>query len=80
MDLAWYLAVNCDRLPESKEDTIAAYRLSLERRGIDTALWWDRHLDLALLGGFLQLGWSKPGNPAELAWWTQRVLPTARAL
>ena len=26
VDLAWYLAVNCDRLPESKEDTIDAYR------------------------------------------------------
>ena len=80
VDLAWYLAVNCDRLPESKEDSIAAYRASLERRGIDTAPWWDRHLELALLGGFVQLGWSKPGDPAELAWWTERTTPTARAL
>ena len=80
VDLAWYLAVNCDRLPESKEDSIAAYRSSLERRGIETAPWWDRHLELALLGGFIQLGWSKPGNPAELGWWTERTTPTARAL
>ena len=80
VDLAWYLAVNCDRLPESKEDSIEAYRASLQRRGIDTAPWWERQLDLALLGGFLQLGWSKPGNPAELDWWTQRAVPIARAI
>jgi hypothetical protein len=80
VDLAWYLAVNCDRLPESKEDTIAAYRLSLENRGIATEPWWDRHLELALLGGFLQLGWSKAGNPDELAWWTDRAVPTAHTL
>jgi hypothetical protein len=36
-DLAWYLAVNCARLPESKEDTIAAYRDALQRRGVATA-------------------------------------------
>jgi Phosphotransferase enzyme family len=76
VDLAWYLAVNCDRLPESKEDTIEAYRMALERRGVATAPWWDRHLDLALLGGFVQLGWSKWGNPDELAWWTDRALRT----
>jgi thiamine kinase-like enzyme len=76
VDLAWYLGVNCDRLPESKEDTIDAYRTALERRGITTAPWWDRHLELALLGNFLQLAWSKTGNPTELAWWTDRVLTT----
>jgi hypothetical protein len=80
VDLAWYLAVNCDRLPESKEETIAAYRDALERRGIGTAAWWARHLELALLGAFVQLGWSKAGNPAELHWWTTRTLPTARSL
>src|SRR5256885_8149222 len=26
VDLSWYLAVNCDRLPTSKEDTITAFR------------------------------------------------------
>jgi hypothetical protein len=80
VDLAWYLAVNCDRLPESKEATIAAYRDALEADGIDTAGWWQRQLDLALLGGFLQLGWSKSGNPAELGWWVDRVVPVAREL
>jgi hypothetical protein len=78
VDLAWYLAVNCDRLPESKEDTIEAYRSALARRGVDGREWWDRHLELALLGGFLQLGWSKSGP--ELDWWLARTLPTARAI
>jgi Phosphotransferase enzyme family len=80
VDLAWYLAVNCDRLPESKEDTIAAYRSSVEGRGIATAGWWDRQLELALLGAFVQLGWSKAGDPAELAWWTTRAVATANSL
>ena len=34
----------------------------------------------ALLGAFVQLGWSKTGDPAELAWWTDRVVPTAARL
>jgi hypothetical protein len=47
---------------------------------VQTAGWWDRQLDLALLGGFLQLGWSKTGDPVELGWWVDRVLPVAREL
>ena len=35
-DLAWYLAINCRRLPQSKEASIAAYREELEGCGIDT--------------------------------------------
>jgi hypothetical protein len=80
VDLAWYLAVNCDRLPISKEDTVSAYRHRLEAHGVPTAGWWDRQLDLALLGGFLQLGWSKTGEPVEFGWWVDRVLPVAREL
>jgi hypothetical protein len=80
VDLAWYLAVNCDRLPESKEDTIAGYRAALEARGVSTADWFDRQLALALVGGFAQLGWSKTGDPAELGWWTRRVVPLSREL
>ncbi|HEX6870614.1 MAG TPA: phosphotransferase [Micromonosporaceae bacterium] len=79
-DLAWYLGVNCDRLPESKEDAIAAYRDALERRGIDTSPWWQRQLDLAMLGAFVLLGWSKAGDPAEFGWWTETVLRTAGTL
>jgi len=80
VDLGWYLAVNPTRLPESKEDTIAAYRAALQQRGVDTGPWWDRALDLALLGSFLQLGWSKAGEPAELAWWVDRCAATAAEL
>jgi hypothetical protein len=80
VDLAWYLAVNCDRLPLSKEDTIKSYRESLTEYGIDTAGWWERQLELALLGGFLQLGWSKTGDPVELAWWVDRAVPVAADL
>ena len=79
VDLAWYIAVNCERLPMSKEDTITTYRRALEATGVDTAGWWDRQLALALLGGFLQLGWSKTGDPAELAWWTARGSPGQQA-
>ncbi len=78
VDLAWYLAVNCDRLPISKEDTIAAYRAALRARGIDTEGWFDPALALALLGGFVQLGWSKSGD--ELAWWADRALAAAPLL
>jgi hypothetical protein len=80
VDLGWYLAVNCDRLPEPKEDAIVAFREALERRGVTTGEWWDIQLELALLGAFVQLGWSKTGDPAELAWWTERVVPTAARL
>ena len=32
-DLAWYLAINCRRLPQSKEASIGAYRAALEAAG-----------------------------------------------
>jgi hypothetical protein len=80
VDLAWYLAVNCDRLAMSKEDTIAAYRRALVGCGVDPAGWWERQLELALLGGFVQLGWSKTHDRAELDWWLARVVPLAKEL
>lgn len=73
VDLAWYLAVNCDRLPESKELTIERYRTSLHGNGIDTSEWWDRQLALSLLGGAVQMAWAKADQPEELAWWAARV-------
>lgn len=77
-DLAWYLAINCDRIPESKGATIEAYRNALEGAGVDTAPWWERQLDLCLLGAYLQMGWGKAsGDPVELAWWDA---PCARGL
>ena len=78
--MAWYLAVNCDRLPISKEDTLTAYRGSLERCGVDTGGWWDAQLAPALLGAFVQLGWSKTHDPAELDWWVTRAVPAARKI
>ena len=74
-ELAWYLSINSARLPQPKEDAIAAFRAALERRGIDTGSWWDAQLALALLGAFVQLGWEKTlGGGDELAWWEARVL------
>jgi phosphotransferase family enzyme len=80
VDLGWYLAVNCDRLPESKEATIEALRDRLEAAGVATAGWWERQVELGLLGGFTLLGWSKAGDPKELAWWIGRITPTLREL
>ena len=73
VDLGWYIAVNCDRLPESKDDTLARYRDALERRGWDTRGWWERQVTLALTGAFAQMGWSKAGQSEELAWWQPHV-------
>ena len=75
-DLAWYLAINCRRLPQSKEDSIAAYRDALEDCGIDTAPWWGRQLALCLLGALVQFGWEKAlgGYDEELAWWETKAV------
>jgi thiamine kinase-like enzyme len=80
-ELAWYLAVNCDRMTLSKSAAIDAYRGSLERRGIDTGSWWQAQLALALLGGLLMLGWAKTeGNADEIGWWEERALDAVRYL
>jgi hypothetical protein len=72
-DLAWYVGVNCDRLPESKEATVERFRAALERRGVATSGWWERQVALSLLGTFLMLGWSKAGQVEELDWWAPLV-------
>lgn len=81
-DLAWYLAINCRRLPQSKEETIEVYRAALERQGVDTEPWWSRQLGLSLLGALVQFGWEKAlgGYDEELAWWEARALEGARFL
>jgi len=81
-DLAWYLAINCRRLPASKEESIDLYRQSLEHNGIDTAVWWDRQLALALLGALVQFGWEKAlgGYDEELAWWESKAVAAAPLL
>jgi hypothetical protein len=75
-DLAWYLAINCRRLPQSKEESIVAYRSALENCGIDTAPWWERQLALCLLGALVQFGWEKAlgGYDEELAWWEAKAV------
>jgi hypothetical protein len=79
-DLAWYVGVNCDRLPESKEDTAERFRAALERRGVSTSGWWERQLSLALLGAFVMLGWSKAEQADEIAWWEPVVQAATRLL
>ncbi len=73
VDLAWYLAVNCDRLPASKTDVIKSYRGLLESCGVDTSPWWDAQLRAALVGAFVQLGWSKVDDDDEFLWWAERL-------
>jgi hypothetical protein len=81
-DLAWYLAINCRRLPQSKEASIEAYRCALEDLDIDTEPWWDRQLALSLLGALVQFGWEKAlgGYDEELSWWETKALAAARLL
>jgi hypothetical protein len=69
-ELAWHLALDRSRLPTSKEDVAAGFRAALERHGIDTGGWWDRQLQLCLLGAVVQFGWEKAlGDDDELGWW-----------
>jgi hypothetical protein len=81
-DLAWYLALNADLLPESKDASIERYRLALEGHGVGTAGWWDRAVALELLGAMVQFGWEKAlaGRGPELTWWEGRALDGARLL
>jgi len=81
-DLSWYLALNADLLPESKDEAIATYRTALKRHGVDTADWWDRAVALELLGAMVQFGWEKAlgGAGPELAWWEARAAEGARWL
>lgn len=80
-DLAWYLALNRSRLPESKEATIEAFRSALEHHGVDTSGWWEEQLDLCLLGIMATLAWEKAvGDDAELRWWESRALEATRWL
>ena len=84
-DLAYYIALNRARLPESKEQTIERYRRSLEQHGVSTDGWWDRQLELSLLGCALQFAWEKAlgeGDEAaaELDWWSGHAVRACRSL
>lgn len=81
-DLSWYLALNSDLLPESKDQAMATYRGALERHGVETGPWWDRAVALEMLGAMLQFGWEKAlGGPGpELAWWETQAAAGATYL
>ncbi len=80
-ELAWYLALNRSRLPESKEATIDRYRTALEAAGVTSEPWWARQLDLCLLGMAATMGWEKAvGDLPELTWWSARAQHAARWL
>jgi hypothetical protein len=69
-ELTWHLALDRARLPITKEATIDGFRDALERHGVETGPWWDRQLELCLLGAVVQFGWEKAlGDDDELAWW-----------
>ena len=80
-ELGWYLALNRAKLPVSKEESIDLFRAGLERYGIATSEWWERQLDLALLGTLVQFGWEKAlGDGEELGWWCEAAREGSRRL
>jgi hypothetical protein len=82
-ELAWYLALNRARLPagHTKESTIEDLRAALERHGVATEGWWERQVELCLLGAVVQFGWEKAlGDDDELSWWCDRAREGARRL
>jgi len=82
VELAWYLALNAARLPHAKHEAIDVYRAGLEDLGIATGPWWDRAVELALLGAVVWFGWEKAlGGPgAELSWWLDHAAQGLRCL
>jgi hypothetical protein len=81
-DLSWYLALNADLLPESKDEALQTYRDALEGHDVRTDEWWDRAVALEMLGCMLQFGWEKAlgGRGSELSWWEDRALAGAALL
>jgi hypothetical protein len=82
-ELAWYLALNRARIPRghSKESTIDDFRAALESHAIATEGWWDRQLELCLLGALVQFGWEKAlGDDDELDWWIEAARPGLQRL
>jgi len=73
-DLLWYVALNRQRLPISKEATIEAYRAGLEAAGIETGGWFERQLGLSIIAVMATFAWEKAlGDADELAWWSAQV-------
>jgi aminoglycoside/choline kinase family phosphotransferase len=91
LELAWLLAVNSSRLPDSLEETAEQYRTSLERALGRRAgqLNWPRQLALTAVVGLLRYGWGKAldsdaasseARSRELDWWCERAVAGAAAL
>jgi Phosphotransferase enzyme family len=73
-DLAWYMAINVARMPQTKEEAIDSLHAALERHGVDTTAWWDAQIRLCLLGALVLFGWEKAlGGPDEFGWWCDRA-------
>jgi hypothetical protein len=80
-DLCWYLALNRARLPEPKDAAIRRFRAGLERHGIATGAWWQKQLDLCLIGIMTTFAWEKAlGDANELGWWQERACAAASRL
>jgi thiamine kinase-like enzyme len=80
-ELAWYLAINRARMPQSKEDTIARFRRALDDNGVTTNGWFEQQLALSLLAGLVLFGWEKgAGDADELGWWCDRAREGAALL
>jgi len=59
---------------------IGRFRAALEDRGIGigTGSWWQRQLDLCMIGVMAAFGWEKAlGDAAELSWWEARIADAA---
>jgi hypothetical protein len=77
-ELAWYLALNRARIPESKSETIVRYQHALNEADVAIGPWWERQLGLCLLGMAATMGWEKAvGDADELAWWSQHAQEAA---
>ena len=73
-DLLWYVALNRQRLPVTKEATIDAYRAGLEAAGVDTSGWFERQLGLSVIAMMATFAWEKAlGDADELGWWVAQV-------
>lgn len=80
-DLLWYLALNRQRLPESKEATIDRYRAALVACEVPTSDWWEAQLALTIIGMMTCFGWEKAlGDDDELRWWEHRVMDAGSLL
>lgn len=80
-ELAWYLALNRARMPQTKEDAIDRFRSSLVLHGADTGGWFDQQLSLCLLAALVVFGWEKGLGPDdELSWWCEQAREGATLL